>query len=182
MPQNCAKRIQYINIFLLLLSMFPKKVLSLLMSSDNSLKMRIMNILKALAWLLLLVLFTYTPIIAAMFMNNGSVVDSYYESQHMAISLFVNLGLLGMVLIDYFSVYPTIDWRVALVLSIGVFATFVIYVHCGIIYHGKGYLYKYIINNIWLSPISHCVLLAVIWNIKYRSLSKPVSYIIATKV
>lgn len=162
--------------------MFPKKVLSLLTSSDNSLKMKVMNVLKALAWLLLLVLFTYTPIVAAMFMNNGSVVDSYFESQHLAISLFVNLGLLGMVLIDYFSVSPTIDWRVALILSIGVFATFVVYVHCGIIHDEKGYLYKYIINNRWLSPLFHCVLLTVIWYIKYRSLSKPGSYIIATRI
>lgn len=162
--------------------MFPKKVLSLLKCSDNSLKMIRMNVLKALAWLLLLVLFTYTPIIAAMFMNNGSVVVSYFESQHLAISLFVNLGLLGMVLIDYFSVYPTIDGRIALVLSIGVFATFVIYVHCGIISHDNGHLYRGIINNKWLSPLSHSVLLVVIWHIKYRSLNKPDSYIIATKV
>ena len=87
-----------------------------------------------------------------------------------------------MVLIDYFSVYPTIDGRLAIVLSIGVLALFVIYVHTGIVFYKKGYLYNQWINNNWLSVAAHVVLLFVIGLIKYLSLSKPGSYIMVTEV
>lgn len=144
--------------------------------------MKVLNILKALMWLLLLVIFTYTPILVSLLLNNGSVMEAYFNSQHQAISLFINLGLLGMVLIDYFSVFPSIDGKMVVYLSIGVLALFVIYVHSGIIFYGNGYLYKGIINNQWLSVTAHIILLLIVLYIKYLSLSKPNSYIVATSV
>lgn len=144
--------------------------------------MKALNILKALMWLSLLVIFTYTPILVSLLLNNGSVMEAYFNSQHQAISLFINLGLLGMVLIDYFSVFPSIDGKMVVYLSIGVLALFVIYVHSGIIFYGNGYLYKGIINNQWLSVTAHIILLLIILYIKYLSLSKPNSYIVATRV
>lgn len=144
--------------------------------------MKVLNILKALMWLSLLVIFTYTPILVSLLLNNGSVMEAYFNSQHQAISLFINLGLLGMVLIDYFSVFPSIDGKMVVYLSIGVLALFVIYVHSGIIFYGNGYLYKGIINNQWLSVTAHIILLLIVLYIKYLSLSKPNSYIVATRV
>lgn len=162
--------------------MFQEKFLSLRRSLINSFKLNLMDKMKALAWLLLLVFFTYTPILATMFLSGGSMLDAYYDSQYRPVALFVNLGLLAMVLIDYFSVYPTIDRRLALVLSLGVFAAFVVYVHAGIVHFEKGYLYKGIINNRWLALAAHGILLMVVWFIKFRSLNKPSSYLVATEV
>lgn len=53
-------------------------------------------------WLMLLVLFTYTPIFAELFKENGNVLCIYFKMQKEDIALFVNIGLLGMVMIDYF--------------------------------------------------------------------------------
>lgn len=144
--------------------------------------MNVQNIWRALAWVLLLVIFTYTPIVAAAFMKEGDVLAEYFKSQHHAIALFVNIGLLGMVLIDYFSVYPTVDGRLAIILSVGVLALFVIYIHAGIVFYDKGSLYKGIINNRWLSVAAHIVLLLIVGFIKFLSLSKPGPYLVATEV
>lgn len=46
----------------------------------------------------------------------------------------------------------------------------------------KGYLYKGIINNRWLALGAHGILLMVVWFIKFRSLNKPSSYLVATEV
>ena len=135
-----------------------------------------------MAWLGLLVIFTYTPIIAAIFVKNGNIVMEYFNMQHQAISLFVNMGLIGMVLIDYFTTSHSIDRYTMCLIFIGILALFVIYVHTGIIYNGKGGLYTRIINNKWLSFVAHVVLLFVVGIIKYLSMNKPEPYIVAEQI
>lgn len=137
---------------------------------------------KAFTWLMLLVLFTYTPIISAMLVKDGNALIEYINNQHQAISLFVNLGMLGMVLIDYFGALPSIDGKTTILLSMGVLALFVIYVHSGIIYGGNGYLYRCVINNKWLSIVAHIVFLFIVGKIKYLSLNKTESYIEVSEI
>lgn len=59
------------------------------------------NLSKALAYIGLLVLFTYTPVVLAGISENVSFWDSYVKSQGSFLGLFVNIGLLLLLVIDY---------------------------------------------------------------------------------
>lgn len=124
-------------------------------------------------WLMLLVLFTYTPIFAELFKENGNVLCIYYKMQKEDIALFVNIGLLGMVMIDYFGTKFAINAFRTLLLFFGIVAIFVIYVHSGIMFSNAGDGYTKIVNNNYLSIIAHVVLLFIAGYFKYVSLMKP---------
>lgn len=124
-------------------------------------------------WLMLLVLFTYTPVFAESFKENGDILGAYYKMQKEDIALFVNIGLLGMVMVDYFSTKLAINAVRTLLLFFGIIAVFVIYVHSGIMFSETGNDYIKIVNNNYLSIIAHVVLLLIAGYYKYVSLMKP---------
>jgi hypothetical protein len=128
---------------------------------------------RTLFWLMLLVLFTYTPIFAELFKINGNVLCAYYKMQKEDIALFVNIGLLGMVMIDYFGTKFAINGFRTLLLFFGIVAVFVIYVHSGIMDSNTGDNYAKIVNNNYLSMIAHVVLLLIAGYFKFVSLMKP---------
>lgn len=130
-------------------------------------------IARTLFWLLLLVLFTYTPIFAEMFKKGGDILCAYYMMQKENIALFVNIGILGMVIIDYFGTKLAINGFRTLLLFFGIVAIFVIYIHSGIMYSNAGNDYIKIVNNNCLSMIAHAVLLVIAGYFKYISLMKP---------
>lgn len=124
-------------------------------------------------WIMLLVLFTYTPIFAELFKEGGDVFCAYYKMQKEDIALFVNIGLLGMVMIDYFGTKFAISGLRTLLLFFGIVAVFVINVHSRIMDSNTGYLYTKIVNNNYLSIIAHAVLLLIAGYFKFVSLMKP---------
>ena len=128
---------------------------------------------RTLFWLMLLVLFTYTPIFAELFKDEGNVLSLYYKIQKEDIALFVNIGLLGMVMIDYFGTKFALNVFRTLLLFFGIVAIFVIYVHSGIMDSNTGDRYIPIVNNNFLSLIAHAVLLLIAGYFKYISLMKP---------
>lgn len=128
---------------------------------------------RTLFWLMLLVLFTYTPIFAELFKDEGNVLCIYYKIQKEDIALFVNIGLLGMVMIDYFGTKFALNGFRTLLLFFGIVAIFVIYVHSGIMDSNTGEKYIRIVNNNFLSLIAHAVLLVIAGYFKYISLMKP---------
>lgn len=136
----------------------------------------------AIGWLLLLIFFTYTSLVATLFMADGDFLTDYVESQHQSVALFVNIGLLCMVSIDYFCNKPYLDLKYAIILFIGIISLFVVYAHSGILFTKTGYLYKRILNNNWLSFFAHIVFLGTVLIIKYWSLRKPDAYVIATEI
>lgn len=131
-------------------------------------------IAKTVFWLMLLVLFTYTPLFAEMLKTEGNVLCAYYCMQKEGIALFVNIGLLGMVMIDYFGTKFDINGFRTSLLFLGIIAIFVIYFHSGIMNSNTGDEYVKIVNNNFMSIISHIVLLMIVGYFKFISLMKPV--------
>lgn len=71
-------------------------------------------------WLMLIMLFTYTPIFAELLKAKGNILCAYYNMQKEDIALFVNIGLLGMVMIDYFGTKFAINGFRTLLLFFGI--------------------------------------------------------------
>lgn len=131
-------------------------------------------IAKTVFWLMLLVLFTYTPLFAEMLKTEGNVLCVYYCMQKEGIALFVNIGLLGMVMIDYFGTKFDINGFRTSLLFLGIIAIFVIYFHSGIMNSNTGDEYVKIVNNNFMSIIAHIILLMIVGYFKFISLMKPV--------
>lgn len=54
----------------------------------------------SLLWLLMLLVFTYTPLFSAMIHVNGSVMVEYFKMESQMIAMIVNFGLVFMLVID----------------------------------------------------------------------------------
>lgn len=131
------------------------------------------EVAKALAWLLLLVIFTYTPVLYALFLKESCLWTEYFTLQGGAFALFVNIGVLGMVMIDFFSVRPSLDASEAVLVFASIFFVFIIYFHSSMVLNGEVAVYKPIINNRWLSPVAHLCFLLIVWYFKFLSIRKP---------
>ena len=132
-----------------------------------------MAVLKTLSWVILLAIFTYTTLFAELFKSEGNVLCAYYKMQETEIALLVNLGILGMVMVDYFGTRLGIDGKKTLDVFIGIFAIFIVYIHSGIMSSGTGSSYICIVNNNFLSLVAHLVFLSIASYFKYLSLRKP---------
>lgn len=133
----------------------------------NKLKMMLLS----LAWLLLMVFFTYTILIISAFDKDINFLNAYCTNQNSAISLLVNVGLILMLMFDCISNRIKASYNL-----FGLFLSATIVAICIFCWSGA-YLdnsyshYFFPINWIYLAYLLHIIFLILIFSLKYISLS-----------
>ena len=87
----------------------------------------------ALSWLLLMVVFTYTAILADAMVVDKSFASVHWTNQSTLISLIVNCGLLFMVIFDYMLAGKNIPHVVMWIVFVGIIIAIGIYGHTRIL-------------------------------------------------
>lgn len=129
----------------------------------------------ALAWLLLMVFFTYTAILSG-FLVAGSSFDSvHWSNQCTVISMIVNCGLLFMVVFDYMLAGKNIPHVMVWMIFLGIVIAFGIYGHTCIMASNMAPKYKSPLNWPYLSLWLHFVFLFILLWLKERAVELDMS-------
>lgn len=132
----------------------------------------------ALAWIMLMVFFTYTAILSEAMMAGKSLEDVHWANQCTMISLIVNCGLLFMVVFDYMlagkQISHTMMWLIFLdiILAIG------IYGHTRILEDNALDNYKYPLSWSSLSLCLHLAFLIILLWLKERAIEQDMSEVV----
>lgn len=118
----------------------------------------------ALAWLLLMVFFTYTAILSESMVAANSFASVHWTNQCTLISLIVNCGLLFMVIFDYMLAGKNIPHIVMWMVFFGIIFAIGIYGHTKILFASEVEKYEFPLN--W-SPLARCLhlffLIVLLW-------------------
>lgn len=118
----------------------------------------------ALAWLVLMVFFTYTAILSDSMVASNSFESVHWNNQCTLISLIVNCGLLFMVVFDYMQIGKEIPHNVIWGVSIGMVLAIGIFGHAGILKDAATSMYKFPLNWTPLARYMHfAFLLVLLW-------------------
>lgn len=122
-------------------------------------------------WLALITLFTYTSLIHfALRISGIPFFHEYCSNQQYGISLFVNLGLLSMVMFDYIGMGEKITAKMVVLILFAVFLIFGIYLHANIYIAQKLQDYICPINSNYLSIVLHLLFYVILYYIKVKSI------------
>ena len=118
----------------------------------------------ALAWLMLMVFFTYTAILKGAMMVENTLEYAHWSNQCNVIALIVNIGLIAMIIFDYRLSSNNMSHTMLWLIFIGIFLAIGIYGHALI--HQSDSLSDYRIPLSW-SPLSMSLhlafLLVLLW-------------------
>ena len=141
--------------------------------SINNWAIRNKHYFLSITWLVLIVLFTYTPLVHhALKISDIPFVDEYCNNQQCGISLLVNLGLLLMVVFDYIGAGKHSTTKLLLLVLCGVFVVFGIYLHAGSYVAKELCQYVYPISENNLSMFLHILLFGILLYIKIESMKE----------
>lgn len=129
----------------------------------------------ALAWLLLLLFFTYTAILSESMVAANSFGSVHWDNQCTLISLIVNCGLLFMVVFDYMLAGKNIPHTVMWVVFIGIILAIGIYGQTKIISENKVDEYKFPLNWEPLAQWLHLLFLVILLWLKERAVELDMS-------
>lgn len=129
----------------------------------------------AFMWMLFMAFFTYTILFVALIEKDVDFASIFYNQQSSYISLFVNFGLVIMLVFDYASSHKTISLSSFILPFIAILLCIVIKGHCDC--NMDGTLIKYIwpISYEPLSIIIYVVFLFLIFILKVISLTPETS-------
>ena len=128
--------------------------------------------LSSISWLLLIILFTYTPLVDEALKMDNAFDKMYRESQSNWIALFVNYGLLLMVAIDYLAASKRPTGKEILLLIAGFFLGMFICAHTNAYNLNKleGYIKPLSCHQ--LSYVFHLLFLGILFYLKTKSLEE----------
>lgn len=129
-------------------------------------------------WLLLIILFTYTPLVKNLF-QTGVFENSYIDNQNSAMALLVNVGLVTMLIIDFASAKLKVSYTILSLFALGFFLSIGVFGLCSIHYDNTYVPFIRCIVNIYLL---HMFLFCDLFFLKYRSLNDPAMEIIKAKM
>ena len=112
----------------------------------------------ALAWIMLMVFFTYTTILSEAMMVGKSLENIHWNNQCSMISLIVNCGLLFMVVFDYMLAGKDISHTMMWFIFLGIILAIGIYGHTKILVSSTLSYYKFPLN--WPLLSLYLILLA----------------------
>lgn len=141
--------------------------------SINNWVIRNKHYVLSITWLVLIMLFTYTPLVHhALKISDIPFVDEYCNNQQCGISLLVNLGLLMMVVFDYIGAGKHSATKLLLLVFWGVFVVFGIYLHAGLYIAKELCQYVYPISENNLSMFLHILFFSILLYIKVESMKE----------
>ncbi|WP_294631077.1 hypothetical protein [uncultured Bacteroides sp.] len=143
------------------------------MKSINNWAIKNKHYFLSITWLVLIVLFTYTPLVHhALKISDVLFVDEYCKNQQCGLSLLVNLGLLLMVVFDYIGAGKHTTTKLLVLVLCAVFVLLGIYLHTGIYVAKELSQYVYPISENNLSMILHIFFFCILLHIKIESMEE----------
>ncbi len=131
----------------------------------------------ALSWLLLMVFFTYTAILADAMVVDKSFASVHWTNQSTLISLIVNCGLLFMVIFDYMLAGKNIPHVVMWIVFVGIIIAIGIYGHTRILYAGETSKYEFPLSWGAFAQWLHLFFMAILLWLKERAVELDMSEI-----
>ena len=137
----------------------------------------------SITWLLLMLFFTYTPLIHFIFtVTDTTFIEMYCNNQYSGISTFVNLGLLLMLIVDLISAKRKPTYPILLGFVVAVLLIFGIYFHTGSYIANELSEYSYPISEQNLSLWLHLTFILILLFIKIETLKEPnMDYLVIQK-
>lgn len=132
----------------------------------------------ALAWIMLMVFFTYTAIISNAMMVGNSLESVHWNNQCTLISLVINCGLLFMVVFDYMLARKDISRTMMWFIFLGIILAIGIYGHTRILENNTLNSYKYPISCSSLSLYLHLAFLFILLWLKERAIEQDLSEVV----
>lgn len=132
----------------------------------------------ALAWIILMVFFTYTTILSEAMMVGKSLENIHWSNQCSMISLIVNCGLLFMIVFDYMLAGKDISHTMMWFIFLGIILAIGIYGHTKILVNSTLSYYKFPLNWPLLSLYLHLAFLIILLWLKERAIEVDMSEIV----
>lgn len=129
----------------------------------------------ACMWVIFMVFFTYTDLVYELFLDNGDFCNLFYKTQCEYVSLFVNVGIVIMLLFDNHVSNDKLHGVAYYLPIVAIVLCLFINAHCSL--HIENELTKFVKPISWecLSIITHIIFLGLVFILKARSLWKYVT-------
>lgn len=127
-------------------------------------------LLLSLFWVLFIMFFTYTTLWVELCRVNGNFFDSFYDSQRSYIALFVNAGIIIMLLFDNYAARKEFQGLETFIPIVTLFLCVFIMAHCDYNKTEKLPNLIYPLSHKKLSIIVYCLFIVMIYYLKVRSL------------
>lgn len=126
--------------------------------------------LLSLAWVVLMIFFTYTAIFSEALLADHFFGTAHWHNQSSLISMFVNCGLLLMIIFDYMVAGKRMSSRVVLMMMIGILFAIGVYGHSMILNGNRLSNYDWPLNWWNLSKALHGGFLLILLWLKERAI------------
>lgn len=131
----------------------------------------------ALAWLVLMIFFTYTAIFTDSMLVGHTLESAHWNNQSSLISLIVNCGLLFMIVFDYMLAGKNIPNTMMWVIFIGIILAIGVFGHTKLLEANTVSTYKFPLNWNHLAQCLHILFLIILLWLKERAIELDMSEI-----
>lgn len=129
----------------------------------------------ALTWVALMFFFTYTDLVVALCKSGDTFAPAFLGLQLKTITMFVNLGLIVMLLFDFTSKNNNISNVWVWTIIIGVFTAIAVYFHCIKVVNQTHKDFVFPLNCDWFGIVLFTIFLIMIFVLKtYTEFSNPI--------
>ncbi len=161
--ENCPKRYELVAFTYHTVINWFLKIVSFFSSNQKP-------IVLALVWLLFILFFTYTILIVEAVKVSGNFYKLFYTSQSEYIALFVNAGIIIMLLFDNHAVNKELQGFRYYIPYLGLILCIALMAHCRSNVDNQLREYKYPISYEKLSFIIYCCFIGIVYILKCHSL------------
>ena len=136
-------------------------------------KENIVHLVEAIAYIFLLMLFTYTPVFVAGLKTVENCWQTYVDNQSSLFALLTNFGLLFLIVVDYASGKSKVEAKNLLYISAVFFIDVTIYGHAKVMAHPDIYKdYECLLEFPRLFAILHWLTIGSLIYFKYQTLKE----------
>lgn len=139
------------------------------------------SIFLAFVWVLFMFFFTYTTLFEELLKTNGHFSQLFYDEQSRYLALYVNIGLVFMLLFDNHSVNKWFRGAFYYIPFIGLVIALLLMGHCNLVKSGEHINYRYPLSEERLSYLIYIAFLIMLFIMKVRTLMPSADEIVIVK-
>ena len=128
----------------------------------------------AASWLLFMLFFTYTSLIVELFEVEGDFLQLFYTEQRKYVSLFVNTGIVIMLLFDYSACEVSLSPKSYRLPFVAIVCCLALMAHCDLKMENQISQYRFPINLDYLSVIIYGFFVLLVYQLKLKVLTPDV--------